>query len=339
MLESAKPPPVSVLICLYNAERFLGDTLNSALSQTYGDFELIVVDDGSTDGSRDVLERCTDPRLRVIRQSNQGAAAALGAGLRAARGTYIAPLDSDDLWEPDHLSAHVKELEKRPDIALTFSWFRVIDEVGREIGISSSHYRGRIGFPDLLKDFVIGATSNVVIRRSAIDQAGGMDPNIPRLYDLDLCLRIALLGSENVAAIPRDSMRYRRHSGQLSRDLEALKREWAQVLDKMRRLAPQAVAEVEIRACSNMSRYFARLAYEGGQYREGLQLLNDGFRHAPAAFVTEPRNWLVGAACLSGLLTPARLHRRLERSAGLRRAGGEARNCNSSQANTNAAEP
>ncbi len=197
----------------------------------------------------------------------------------------------------------------------------MIDEAGREIGISSNHYRGTIGFADLLKDFVMGATSNIVIRRSAIDEAGGVDPNIPRLYDLDLCLRIARLGPENIAAIPRDLMRYRRHSGQLSRGLEALKLEWVQVLEKLRGVAPLEVASVEKRACSNMSRYFARLAFEADQYGDGLQLLSQGFRDASAAFVADCRNWLTGAACASGLLAPAGLHRRLEKLAGLRRSG------------------
>lgn len=111
MAESAAKPLVSILICLYNAERFLASTLNSALSQSHRDFELIVIDDGSTDGSRAVLDTYTDPRVRVISQSNQGAAAALKAGLQAAQGVYIAPLDSDDLWEPESLATHVKALK------------------------------------------------------------------------------------------------------------------------------------------------------------------------------------------------------------------------------------
>ena len=319
MRESTTAPSASILICLYNAERYIGDTLDSALAQTYRDFELIVVDDGSTDGSRAVLQRYTDPRLRVLRQANQGAAAALKAGLEAARGLYIAPLDADDLWTPDHLTAHVKELEARPEIALTFSWFRVIDDRGRDMGITSNHYRGTIGFTGLLRDFVIGATSNAVIRKSAIYLAGGLDPNIPHLYDLDLCLRIAFSGHQNIAAIPRESMRYRRHSGQISKDFEVVKLEWTQVIEKLRRLAPQTVAEAEGVARSNMNRYFAGLAYEASQYGEALRLLRSGFQYAPSAWVADRRNWLVGAASLTGLLTPARLHRRLERMAGLRR--------------------
>jgi glycosyltransferase involved in cell wall biosynthesis len=321
MLEPGAAPLVSVVVCVYNGQRFLLDALDSVFSQTHHDFELIAVDDGSTDASPAVLERCTDPRLRVIRQPNQGTAGALAAGLRAARGAYIALLDQDDLWEPDNLASHLEVLETQPGIALTFSWFRVIDEAGREIGMHSSYYRGTLDFSDLLRDFVIGATSNVVIRSSAIDQAGGVDLSLRYMYDLDLCLRIALLAPGNVMSIPRDLMLYRRHTGQLSRNLEALKLEWARVLDKLRRLAPREVAQVEKQACSNMSRYFARLAFEDARYFAGLQLLTEGFNHAPAAFVADRRNWLTGAACLSGLLAPARFHRRLERLAGLRRSG------------------
>jgi len=323
MAEPGAAPLVSVVICVYNGQRFLAAALDSAVSQTHRDFELIVVDDGSTDGSPALLDGCPDPRLHLIRQPNRGTAAALATGLQCARGDYIALLDQDDLWEPDNLAAHVEVLESQPGIALTFSWFRVIDEGGREIGMHSRRHRGRIDFRDLLRDFVIGATSNVVIRRSAIDQAGGVDSSLRSMYDLDLCLRIALLAPGNIASIPRDLMRYRRHAGQLSRNLEALKLEWARTLDKLRCLAPREVAPVEKRACSNMSRYFAWLAFEDARFGTGLQLLSEGFRYAPAAFVAERRNWLTGAACLSGLLAPAPLHRKLERLAGLRRSGSE----------------
>jgi len=197
----------------------------------------------------------------------------------------------------------------------------LIDEASREIGACSSHYRGAISFPSLLKDFVIGATSNIVMRRSVIDQAGGVDTSLPRMYDLDLCLRIALLEPGNMTAIPRDLMFYRRHSGQLSRNLEALRGEWAQVLEKLRDLAPREVAPVEKQARCNMNRYFARLAFESARYSAGLRLLGEGFRCAPAAFMADRRNWLAAAACFSGLLVPAGLQRNLEALAGLRRSG------------------
>ena len=91
--------------------------------------------------------------------------AALQAGIDLARGKYIALLDQDDIWERDKLRCHVELIEQKPEIDLTFSWFRLIDGQGNDMGLHSSRYRGTICFSDLLCDFVIGASSNVVIRQ------------------------------------------------------------------------------------------------------------------------------------------------------------------------------
>ena len=313
------PPRVSVILCVYNGETFLSSTLDSIRAQTYSDYEVIAVDDGSRDASSALLETRGDPRIRVIHQTNQGTAGALATGLRFSRGEYIAFLDQDDLWDPESLASHVALLDAHAKAQLSFSWFRVIDETGADIGLRSRRHHGAVSFRELLEDFVIGGSSNIVARRSALAAAGDVDVSFPRLYDLDLCLRIALLGPGAIQAIPRDLMFYRRHSTQITRNLEKLREEWDRVVEKMRTLAPREVAGVEHRARCNINRYFARLAYEGAAHRKALALLREGFRHAPAAFVRDPRNWLTLAACGSGFLLPAGLHARLERLAGLHR--------------------
>lgn len=319
MNESGPAPEVSVLVCVHNGEKHLRAAIDSVLAQTYAGFELIVVDDGSTDGSAAVLGCYRDGRLHVLQQENRGAAAALNSGLRIARGAYVAFLDQDDLWTNDKLAAHLQAFQCRTGIDLTFSWYRIIDQAGADIGLHSNRYHGTIDFRGLLADFVIGATSNIVVRRAALERAGGIDHRLSRLYDLDLCLRIARLSPNNIEAIPRDLMFYRRHDAQITRRLDALAEEWARLLEKLRRVTPQEVAGVENRACSNMNRYFARLAYEGREYGRGLHLLTEGFLRSPAHFVSDSRNWLTGAACLSGLLLPSKLHHELELLAGLRR--------------------
>jgi len=311
-------PSVSVVICVYNGAEFLIPTLESALAQTYAASELILVDDGSTDGCMDLLGKYTDPRIRTIRQQNRGAAAALQVAIDGARGKYVALLDQDDLWEPDKLQRHLDLFEKKPDLDLTFSWFRLIDGQGNDMGLHSNRHRGTISFQDLLCDFVIGASSNVVIRRSALSKVP-VDASLPRVYDWDLFLRIALLAPNNVEAIPKDLMRYRRRAGQISSDVDSLKREWLQALEKLRDLVPDQVQQVERIARSNMNRYFARLAYGSSGYASGLRHLREGFQDAPVPFLADSRNWLTGAACLTGLLLPPRLHQGLERLAGLRR--------------------
>jgi glycosyltransferase involved in cell wall biosynthesis len=308
-------PVVSVVIPVYNRERFLAGAIDSVLAQTLPAFELILVDDGSEDGSAGIVNRYRDTRLLFVRQANRGAAMALDAGIREARADYIAFLDQDDLWETGKLKAHVEMLNRQPEVDLTFSWFRVIDAAGRDVGLNSQRSRGTPDFRGLLEDFVIGGTSNVVVRRSAIGRAGGIDPAFPRMYDLDLFLRIARLAPRNIAAIPADLVRYRRHPAQITRDVRALQQEWETALEKLRRLAPEDVAAAAPKARSNMCRYFARIAYEGAGYRTALGFLKEGSRSAPAAFLADRRNWLTAAACLSGLLLPAPWRRAPERLA------------------------
>jgi glycosyltransferase involved in cell wall biosynthesis len=312
-------PSVSIVVCVYNGERFLHAALNSAFTQTYSDFELIAVDDGSTDGSALLLANCSDPRVRYIRTENQGAAIALERGVRESRGEFIAMLDQDDLWAPEKLAMHVDLLRQRPEIDLTFSWFRMINDAGNEIGLHSNRYRGTIDFRSLLADFVIGASSNVVMRRSAVERAGGPDRDLPRLYDMDLCLRIAMLAPHNTIAICRDLMFYRRHPVQITRDIQSLETEWEQAYRKWQRLASADVAAAGNRARSNMNRFFACLAYEEGSYRRGLTFLRSAFQCSPGSFLADSRNWRAAAACMSGVILPQRLCRKLERLAGLKR--------------------
>jgi glycosyltransferase involved in cell wall biosynthesis len=314
-----KQPLISVIVSVFNGERFLDQTLQSLFAQDYRNFEAVVVIDGSHDGSAAILQKYADPRLRVIWKENGGAATAAVAGIAASTGELIAFLDQDDLWMPEKLRLHAEVMEHNPGVALTFSWFQVIDEQSREIGIHSAQVTGTVSFRDLVIDFVIGGTSNVVVRREAVIAVGGPDPSIPNMYDFDLCLKIALLAPGNIRAIPHELMRYRRHPAQVTRKIGALESEWGQALEKLRTLAPEEVAAVERRANSNMQRYFARLRYESGEYVEGLRHLRRGWALAPVSFPVDPRNWLTIAACLSGTILPSALLRAVERIAGIRR--------------------
>jgi glycosyltransferase involved in cell wall biosynthesis len=321
MLRVESEPLVSVIVCVYNGAELLAPTLESALAQSYRSFELLVVDDGSTDTSAAVVNGFNDPRMRFIEQQNGGAAAALGTGIRAARGTYVAFLDQDDLWDRDKLAVHVDAMQNDPSLDLTFSWFEYIGRTGRNLGIRSIRYRGTASFAGLLEDFVIGATSNVVVRRDAVEKAGGVDPLFPRVYDLDLFLRVALLRPGNVRAIEQDLMGYRRHKDQITRDIAPLAAEWERVAKKMLQLAPDLARPVIGRARQNISRYFARLEYEQGCYRRAMGHVGKGFSASPFSFLTDPRNWTTTAACLAGVLLPQALLTRLERMAGLDREG------------------
>jgi glycosyltransferase involved in cell wall biosynthesis len=319
MNEPAKEPVVSIILAAYNAGRFLKATVDSVLQQTLRDWELIAVDDGSTDSTLEQLHQYSDERMRVVQQNHVGYATALNAGLRLARGAYIAFLDQDDLWVKSKLAKHIELMDGHPEVDLTFSWSRFINEAGQDIGLHPLRWRGAISFRQLLADFVIGTTSSIVVRRKELDQTGGFDPELPMYCDMDLCLRVALYRPDNIHAISEELTLYRRHSGQMSKDWRGMRQDWERMLEKVRRVATEDTTAVEQQANSNMNRYFAYLAYESVEFRQALRLLWEGFKQSPGAFLTDSRNWLATAACLAGLTLPGFIHRGLERLAGFRR--------------------
>ena len=157
----------------------------------------------------------------------------------------------------------------------------------------------------------------VTLKVNGENHAYDGDPAIPLLCDMDLCLRIALLSPGNIEVVPMDLMLYRRHGSQITREVGPLEKEFEMVLEKMRWLAPREAGARASKARSNMSRYLARLEYENGVYWSGLRYVRAAFSDTPGYFLKDPRNWTTAAACLCGLALPRRLHRALERMAGL----------------------
>jgi glycosyltransferase involved in cell wall biosynthesis len=315
MLET---PLVSVIIPTYNSGGFVGATLESALRQTLADFEIIVVDDGSSDDTVARVRSFPDRRLRVFEQAHRGAPAALNAAVQAARGRYIAFLDHDDLWLPAKLERHIAFFESNPSTEATFSWSGLIDERGWGIKFHPAHWRGPISFRQLLEDYVVGSSSSVVMRQRAIAAAGGFDEQLPCCHDSDLVLRIALTGENAICAVPEELTLYRRHAGQMSRDWRAMQRDWKLLLEKFRRLAPAETAAAERKAQSNINRYFAYLAYEEADFPSAFHFLGRALRCHASAFLGDWRNWRTAAACFSGAVLPRPMHRRLEKLAGIR---------------------
>ncbi len=186
---------VSVIIPTYNRADLLGEALASALSQPYDDFEIIVVDDGSTDATPSVLARFADPRLRVVRQANQGISGARNAGVAEARGEYIIMLDSDDRWRPNILPRLVQTLEAHPDAVLVYGRAQAIDPQGRpmpQMKGAAEPFPGQTQRSILYGDFVPGITA--LIRRAALVQAGPFDAAVSGTEDWDMWIRLSHLG-------------------------------------------------------------------------------------------------------------------------------------------------
>ena len=198
---ASPPPAVSVVIASYNHQDFVVESINSVLDQTFGDFELIVVDDGSADGTWDAIQTVSDPRIRAYRLGqNQGGAAALNYGIQEARGEFVAVLNSDDLWAPHKLERQLAAFAARPELGAVFTSARFIDETGSPMPASEVlpwhdvfRARNRSQGQWLRRFFEQGNAlchPSVLIRRSFYLEHGLYDNRLRQLPDLDMWIRL-----------------------------------------------------------------------------------------------------------------------------------------------------
>ena len=217
---------ISVIVPAYNAERFLAATLASVQAQTYRNIEIIVVDDGSTDSTRQIVEDAarSDDRIRLIRQQNLGVALARNAALAEARGEFVAPIDADDLWHPQNLSLQVAALQKAgPHVAVSYAWFVTIDENGKFCGkgpeIKFAQKQDVLSAQ--LKGNFIGNASSTVMRKEAVNDVGGYDSSL-RARGAEGCedqaLYISLAQKWDYAHVPHYLIAYRIHELAMSQD-------------------------------------------------------------------------------------------------------------------------
>ena len=215
-------PTVSVVMPVYNARRYLAEAVDSVLAQTLTDFELIAVDDGSTDDSLQVLREyeARDARVRVITRVNTGIVGALNDGLVAARGHFIARMDSDDLCLPERFEKQVAFLRAHPDHVLVGSQVLLIDPEGAALcpKRDSEYTHERIDWAHLHHRWPMVHPS-VMMRREAVAAVGGYRDKYQWLEDLDLFLRLAEIGK--LAALPDVLLRYRLHTGSVCHTREA----------------------------------------------------------------------------------------------------------------------
>jgi glycosyltransferase involved in cell wall biosynthesis len=185
-------PKVTVVMPVYNGERFLRESLDSVCAQTFQDFEVLCVDDGSTDNSAAVLEQYAE-RIRVVRQKNSGQSAARNAGVRLAKGQYIAFLDQDDLWYPAKLMHQVAVLDAGPDVVLVHCDFDRIDDGGRilqeKAGMSERTTALASPMGQLIGEALI-FPSAMMIRKTAYEQIGGFHYELQGFEDFDLIARL-----------------------------------------------------------------------------------------------------------------------------------------------------
>jgi glycosyltransferase involved in cell wall biosynthesis len=210
-------PIVSVIIPCFNREEYIATTIDSVLSQTWPNIELIVVDDGCIDGSRAILESYGN-RIIIYEhagRTNKGQSAAINLGLGNCRGKYIAILDSDDLFAPEKIEKQVKYLEDNPEIGMVYANGKAIDENGKELfSLHSKGHQPPSGPESVLENCTFNLPSNSLVCRSVYDNAGLFDETLRSAQDHDMAIRICEVAK--VGYIDEYLWFYRRHAGSIS---------------------------------------------------------------------------------------------------------------------------
>jgi len=266
-------PIVSVIIAAFNARRWIGLSVASAQSQTLREIEIIVVDDGSTDDTSEVVVDMAknDSRIRLIRQANAGVGAARNTAIRFARGRYIAPLDADDVWGARKLERQVQRMEERGErTALVYCWHQWIDENGAQLGYkSNSIIEGDARAAIILRNF-IGNASVPLFRASAIDRRGAYLSRDEQdggqgCEDWDLSIRIA--ERWEVGLVDEVLVGYRQSNACMSSQVPSMARSYQVVMDQARSRNLDLPITLFRWAEGHFQSYLVSKSYDGCDYR------------------------------------------------------------------------
>jgi glycosyltransferase involved in cell wall biosynthesis len=297
-------PLVSVIIPAYNAEAFISKTIDSVVHQTYQNLEIIVVDDGSSDRTAElVLDKAQkDQRIRLLQQNNAGVAAARNSGIKTSQGQFIAPLDADDIWLPTHLEKQVDcFLQSSPSVGLVYSWSFDIDEQDQPTGaLHASRIEGKV-YPTLLCHNFLSHASSALIRRDCLRRVGVYncqfkDQNAQGCEDWDFYLRIA--DQYEFRVVPEFLVGYRKLDRSMSRNLAAMARSQALMLQAVQQKHPEIPGSFYRLSASSFHIYLARQAQQQYNYQSTLFWVSRAFQVEPLTLFRADLYWLIIASYL-----------------------------------------
>lgn len=274
---------VSTVIAAYNAAAWIEQTVGSVLAQTHPPKEVIVIDDGSTDDTRERVGRFGDA-VRYVYQENRGSAAARNHGIRLARGRYVAFLDHDDLWEPTKLEIQMGAMQSGEPAVWSYTDALSIDaDTGRTLHRSGQLVPLREG--DVLRPLLLGnfiPFSTVVVERRVFDEIGGFDES-GTLRDLDWHMWLRIAARYPVRCIDQPLVRYRIHPGQMSNtaDLDATLRSRLSVIESLAATAPERVGDIRRAAAANAYFMVGRKWLNREERDRARRSLGSAIRHRP----------------------------------------------------------
>ena len=270
-------PRVSVIVPAFNAAASIGDTLDSALAQTYAEIEVIVVNDGSTDGTMDVVTARArlDSRIRVIEQANAGVAVARNRGIEAARGQFIAPLDADDFWDPSKIVRQMRRMEEcGPRTGFVYCWWVWLDERNRVLDASPRwRVEGDVRAKLLQVNFC-GNASVPLIRREALEAVGGYDSAMRRsgaqgCEDWDIVVKIS--ERYEAAVAPAALVGYRRRATSMSAACDSMWRSWELLMKGVERRQPGLNAALAQQSADQFALHLAGVSFWSRSYVQAVR--------------------------------------------------------------------
>lgn len=262
-------PLISVIIPVFNGETTIQETIESVLNQSIQDLEVIVIDDGSQDLTRSIIERIGDRRVKLFSYPNGGVSVSRDRGISHASGEYIAFLDADDLWTSDKLEAQLSALQSNPQAAVAYSWVDYITpegdffRPGNHISASGNIYER------MLHENVLENGSNPLIRKYALDEVGGFKQHISLVADWDMWLRLA--ARYEFAVVPRPQILYRMSSRSVSSNVLKMEQEGMTFLHEAFQQAPPNLQPLKQKSIATFYHYLTFKALEvANQKSDGL---------------------------------------------------------------------
>lgn len=254
-------PQISVVIPVYNGEKTIRETIESVLNQTFTDFELIVINDGSTDSTLDILHSIQDPRLKVFSYPNAGSNPSRNRGFNKSCGDYISFIDADDLWTADKLEEQYKALQENPHAAVAYSWSDCIDESSKFIRRGGHiNAEGNV-YAKLLISDILENGSNPLIRRQALTDIGGFDESLLAAQDWDLYLRLA--AKYDFVTVRRSQILYRISPNSLSSNVLKLETASLTVVKRAFEQAPKSLKHLKKCSLANIYKYLTYKTLNG----------------------------------------------------------------------------
>ena len=280
-------PLVSVIVPAYNAAAFIARTLASVRAQTYPCLEVLVIDDGSSDRTPQIVQTIAqqDPRVRLLQQPNAGVAAARNLGIQQARGEFIAPIDADDLWHPKTIEKIIARFSAgSPEVGVVYAWSVDIDEHGQQTGgFHAADVNGNV-YRTLVCHNFLGNASSTLIRKACLERVGGYNPQLKAkgaqgCEDWELYLRLA--DRYEFEVVPEFLVSYRKVSSGLSHDFRQMARSQQLMLSEVEHSHPELPSSLYRLSRSSFYLYLAHQCDDNKNAQAALFWLKQAIKADP----------------------------------------------------------